>query len=199
LGGWGGRSSGRGRFPRARGCGLGGRRGLRHLRGGRQARCLIGFQLAEAAVDGELRTASVTVGAGDVLPLMVVHEGAGEAVARVGGGRVKFRVPFAVPLVNEQFFFEVTVFGGDPGEELAEDALFLGEVAVEAPLIGGDAGNDHLFGFADGAEGIVKTFEEELEVFGTIVIEQDMFVGAHAVGEAVAAGYGLPRRAGGSG
>jgi hypothetical protein len=195
LGGW----SGRSRFPRARGCGLGRRLGLRHLRSGRHARGLVDCQLAEAAVDGELRAASVTVGAGDVAPLMVVHEGAGEAVARVGGGRVKFRVPFAVPLVNEQFFFEVTIFGGDPGEELAEDALFLGEVAVEAPLIGGDAGNDHLFGLADGAEGIVKTFEEELEVFGIIVIEQDMFVGAHAVGEAIATGYGLARWAGGSG
>jgi hypothetical protein len=58
-------------------------------------------------------------------------------------------------------------------------------------LIGGDARHQHFFAFADGTEGSVEVFEEDEEIFGTVVSEQDVFVGAQAVNEAIATECGF--------
>jgi hypothetical protein len=57
-------------------------------------------------------------------------------------------------------------------------------------LIGGNAQDQVFFGGADGLEAVQVVVEEEEELFG-IFIEQDVFVGAQAVEEAIAAGRGF--------
>src|ERR1039457_2764412 len=54
----------------------------------------------------------------------------------------------------------------------------------------GDAQDQFFFGGADGAEAIQVIVDEEEELFGGLV-EQDVFVGAQAVEEAIAAGCGF--------
>src|ERR1039458_3110734 len=63
----------------------------------------------------------------------------------------------------------------------------VGEDTVEAALVGGDAQDQVLFAGADGLEAVQVVVEEEKELFG-ILVEEDMFVGAQAVEEAIAAG-----------
>jgi hypothetical protein len=67
------------------------------------------------------------------------------------------------------------------------DAGFGGEGAAETPLAVGDAQDQSFFGGADGLEAVPVIVEEEQEVFG-VLVEQDVFIGAQAVEEAVAAG-----------
>src|ERR1019366_457619 len=66
----------------------------------------------------------------------------------------------------------------------------VGEDTVEAALVGGDAQDQVLFAGADGLEAVQVVVEEEKELFG-ILVEEDMFVGAQAVEEAIAAGCGF--------
>src|ERR1039457_3780117 len=54
----------------------------------------------------------------------------------------------------------------------------------------GDAQDQFFFGGADGAEAIQVIVDEEEELFG-VLVEQDVFVGAQAVEEAIAAGCGF--------
>ena len=89
----------------------------------------------------------------------------------------------------DQLPFELKVFGGDRLEALPVDAGLHGEGTVEAPLTGGDAHDQFLFALADGAEAVVEVFEEDEEFFG-IFVEEEVFVGAQAVDESIAAGCG---------
>ena len=66
----------------------------------------------------------------------------------------------------------------------------VGEDTVEAALVGGDAQDQVFFAGADGLEAVQVVVEEEKELFG-ILVEEDMFVGAQAVEEAIAAGCGF--------
>jgi hypothetical protein len=172
-------------------------------RGIGEARGLVDFQLADIAVDGELGAGFIAREGGEGVGIhAIAGEGTGEAVVRVGrsgGGRVEIGVLFVVFLVVDRFPIAGVVPDGDVFKARAVDALFHSEVAVEAPLICGDARDQHFFGFADGAESIVEAFEEQQEIFGVVAVEQDVFIGAHAVGEAVAAGCGLAGGAGGAG
>jgi hypothetical protein len=63
----------------------------------------------------------------------------------------------------------VRIFFDDLLEAVAEEAGFHGEGAVEAPVRGGDAQEQHFFDFADGLEAVVTVFEEEEEIFGVLV------------------------------
>jgi hypothetical protein len=72
-------------------------------------------------------------------------------------------------------------------EAVAVDAGFHRDGAVEAPLIGGDTQDEVFFGRADGLEAVQVVVDEE-EEFGGILVEQDVFVGAQAMEEAIAAG-----------
>ena len=84
----------------------------------------------------------------------------------------------------------VGFFVGDLPKAVAEDAGFHGEGAAEAPLVVGDAQDQHFFAVAEGLEAVVEVFEEHEEIFG-VLVEQDMFIGAQAVEEAIAAGCGF--------
>jgi hypothetical protein len=84
----------------------------------------------------------------------------------------------------------VRIFAGDLLKAVAVDAGFHGEGAAEAPLVVRDRQDQHFFGVAHGLEAVVKVLEEDEELFG-ILVEQDVFVGAQAVDEAVAAGSGF--------
>ena len=77
--------------------------------------------------------------------------------------------------------------GGHVVEAVAVDAGLHGEDTVEAALVGGDAQDQVFFAGADGLEAVQVVVEEEKELFG-ILVEEDMFVGAQAVEEAIAAG-----------
>jgi hypothetical protein len=72
------------------------------------------------------------------------------------------------------------VLCGDLLEALAIDAGFHGEGAVEAPLIGGDAADDHFVAVADGLEAAVEVIEEE-ENCSESSSSRRLFVGAQAV------------------
>jgi hypothetical protein len=167
---------------------------LRRRRGG-EAGSLIDFQLAEIAVDGELGGGFIASEAGEEVGFRTIdHEGTGEAVVgvrRVGGGRVGLGLPLVIYFLVGQFPFAVVVRGRDAREAVAEEGRFHGKGVFEAPHIGGDVGDQHFLAFADGAKGIVEVFEEQEEVFGIIVVKQDVFVGAQSVDQAIAAGCGL--------
>ena len=57
-------------------------------------------------------------------------------------------------------------------------------------MIGGDAEDQFFFGGADGLEAVEVVVDED-EEFGGVLIEQDVFVGAQAVDEVIAAGCGF--------
>ena len=175
------------------------RAGLVARAGGSDAGGLVDFQLADGAVDGKLDATFVAVEVGEVFGAGAIdREGAGQAVVRIGrsgDGREAVGVQFAIPFVINQCFRAGVIRRGDPLETRTVDAGFEGEGTVEAPLIGGDARHEHFFGFASRAEGIVEVFEEQEEFFGIFAVKQDVFVGAQAVKEAIAAGCGLPRGA----
>src|ERR1039458_204097 len=85
--------------------------------GGGVARVLVGFQLAEAAVDGALDAAFVSGELGEGVGTLAIHvEGAGQEVALVGrGGRGRYRIavffgvpPFVVVLVRGRLFTPFT-------------------------------------------------------------------------------------------
>jgi len=166
---------------------------LLHLRVG-LAGGLERFELPERAVDGTLDgrfvagqiREGVGTGAIDV-------EGAGQAVVRIGrdgGGRLR---PFAIGgvlFLLRVYSLLFRVLCGDLLEALAIDAGFHGEGSVEPPLIGGDAADDHYLAVADGLEAAVEVVEEQEKLFG-VLVEQEMFVGAQAVEQAIAAGCGF--------
>ncbi len=121
-------------------------------------------------------------------------EGAGPEVARIGdvgrrrGGFAAAGGILLVVLVLGIDALAVGVLFGDGLEALAVESGFHGEDGVEAPFTSGDAQDQLLFGFSDGLEAIDEVLEEEQEVVG-IVIEDDVFVGAEAVDQAIAAGF----------
>ncbi len=163
------------------------------VRGGGKPGGLEPFQLAQAAIDGALDAGFVAREVGERVSASAIDvEGAGQAVAGVGwgGGRGHMLgVQLVVPFMVDQLPFELKVFGGDRLEALPVDAGLHGEGAVEAPLTGGDAHDQFLFAIADGAEAVVEVFEEDEEFFG-IFVEEEVFVGAQAVDQAIAAGCG---------
>ena len=161
------------------------------------------FELPERAVDGTLDGRFV---AGQIRKAVgtdaVDVEGAGQAVVciwRNGGRRLRLFAKGGVLFLLRVDSLLFRVLCGDLLEALAIDAGFHGERAVQAPLIGGDAADDHFLAVADGLEAAVEVIEEEEKLFG-VLVEQDVFVGAQAVEEAIAAGCGFPgygARAGG--
>ena len=165
--------------------------------GGGDARGLILLQLTEAAVDGALDAAFVVGQFGERVGTLAIHlEGAGQEVALVGWSgrwRHRFAVFFGVSYLGGVLVLAELVDVGDALEVVAVDAGFHGEGAVEAPLIGGDAQDQGFFAGADGAEAVEEVLEEEEEVLG-ILAGEDVFVGAQAVAETVAAGCGFAFR-----
>ena len=175
------------------------------VRGGGKPGGLEPFQLAQAAIDGALDAGFVAREVGERVSASAIDvEGAGQAVAGVGwgGGRGHMLgVQLVVPFMVDQLPFELKVFGGDRLEALPVDAGLHGEGTVEAPLTGGDAHDQFLFALADGAtddhflavagglEAVVEVIEEEEKLFG-VLVEQEVFVGAQAVDESIAAGCG---------
>ncbi len=162
----------------------------------REAGGLIDLQLVEAAVDGALDAGFVAgefggrVGTGGV-----DAESAGQEVARIGRDRRRRRRSaffFGELRGHGVLFLAGLVLVGDPLKEIAVDAGFQGKGAVEAPPQAGDAHDQVLFDGADGLEAVEMVVEAEEELFG-ILIEHDVFVGAQAVDEAIAAGCGLSR------
>jgi hypothetical protein len=150
-----------------------------------------------------LDAAFVAVEVGQVVFVFGVDdEGAAQEVAffRLGaGGGVTVGKEFVIPFAGAPAFFTVAVFHGGAIQTLAEYAGLHGEGAIEAPLIGGDAGDEHFLGFADWAEGGVEVIEEREEIFRVLVIEQEVFIGAQAVAEAIAAGGGFAFGSAGAG
>ena len=162
--------------------------------GGGIARVLVRFQLAEAAVDGALDAAFVSGELGEGVGTLTIHvEGAGQEVAlvgRVGRGRHRIAVFFGVPPFVVVLVLADLVLLGDVVEAVAVDAGFRGEGAVEAPLVGGDAQDQFFFAGTDGLEAVQVVVDEE-EEFGGVLVEQDVFVGAQSMEEAIAAGCGF--------
>src|ERR1039458_10216589 len=158
------------------------------------ARSLVLFQLAEAAVDGALDAAFVAGELDEGVGTFAIHvEGAGQEVALVGRRgrrRHRFAVLFGVLFLRSVLLLAEFFLCGDIVEAVAVDAGFEGEGAVQAPLVVGDAQDQFFFGGADGAEAIQVIVDEEEELFG-VLVEQDVFVGAQAVEEAIAAGCGF--------
>jgi hypothetical protein len=161
--------------------------------GGGDAGGLVVFQLEEAAVYGTLDAGFIAcqlserVGTGGV-----DGESAGGQVAVVGRGERRRR---GVVLVGPLYvigvpFLAGRVAVGDFLEKIAVDTGFHGEAAAETPLMGGDTQDQVLFGGADGLEAVQMVVEEDDES-GGILVEQDVFVGAQAVQEAIAAGCGF--------
>ena len=173
--------------------GAGGGLGAR-VGGGGVARGLVGLQLAETAVNGALDAGFVAGELGERVGTFAIDvEGACQEVAVLGGdgrGWHRIAVLFGPVLVPGVPLLADIVLIGDFLEAVAVDAGFHGEGTVETPLIGGNAQDQVFFGGADGLEAVQVVVEEEEELFG-IFIEQDVFVGAQAVEEAIAAGRGF--------
>jgi hypothetical protein len=163
---------------------------------------LVRFQLTEAAVDGALDAAFVTGEAGEGVGGHAIGvEGAGQAVAfvvRGGDGRRRSALECGALFLPGVGSLSVGVFFGDLLEAVAVEAGFHGEGAVETPVRGGEAQDQHFFGVADGLEAVVEVVEENEEIFG-VFVEQDVFVGAQAVQETIAAGGSLSGGGAGAG
>ena len=158
------------------------------------ARGRVDFQLAETAVDGALQGAFVAGKLGEGVGTFAIHvEGASQEVALDGrGGRGWHRIAvfFGVSLFDVVELLADLFLLGDIVEAVAVDAGFRGEGAVETPLVVDDAQDQFFFAGADGAEAVQEVLEEEEEFFG-VLVEQDVFVGAEAMFEAIAAGCGF--------
>jgi len=158
---------------------------------GGSARGLTDFQLADAAIDGVLDAGFIAGEPGEGVGTIAIHvEGAGQEVSRDGrGGRGGRRIAV---FLGAAFLILVVLPAGlvlldDFMKAVTVDAGFGGEGAAETPLAVGDAQDQSFFGGADGLEAVPVIVEEEQEVFG-VLVEQDVFIGAQAVEEAVAAG-----------
>ena len=175
--------------------------GPRFGRGG-AADLLVGFQPAEAAIDGALDGGLVAGEIGEGVGTGAVDvEGAGEEVSGIGcgrRGRGGVAVGGGVLLVLGVEPPAAGVLFGDGHEALAVDAGFEGKRATEAPFVGGDAEDQSFLGFADGLEAIDVILEQEEEL-GGFVVGEDMFVGAQAVHQAIAAGFIFAFRCAGAG
>src|ERR1019366_362979 len=122
--------------------------------------------------------------------LAIDVEGAGQEVALVrrgGRGRHRFAVLFVLAFFGGVLLLAKLLLLGDIVEAVAVDAGFHGEGAAQAPLVVGDTQDQRFFAGADGLEAVQMVVEEEEEI-GGIFVEQDVFVGAQAVEEAIAAG-----------
>ncbi len=175
--------------------------GRRFGRGG-AADLLVGFQPAEAAIDGALDGGLIAGEVGERVRTGAVDvEGAGEEVSGIGRGRRRWggvAVGGGVLLVFEVEPLAAGILFGDGHEALAIDAGFEGKRAAEAPFVGGDTEDQSFLGFADGLEAIDVILEEEKEL-GGFVVGEDMLVGAQTVHQAIAAGFIFAFRCTGAG
>jgi hypothetical protein len=81
---------------------------------------------------------------------------------------------------------------------LVEEGGFDGGVAAETPLGGDDLFDEVEFDGVGGLEALEVGLVEEVEVVGAFVVEEEVLVGAEAVGGVVAGGDGFAFRGNGS-
>jgi hypothetical protein len=174
----------------------------RRFGSGGAADLLVGFQPAEAAIDGALDGGLIAGEIGEGVGTGTIDvEGAGEEVSGIGcgrRGRGGVAVGGAVLLVLGVEPLAAGILFGYGHEALAVDAGFEGKRATEAPFVGGDTEDQSFLGFADGLEAIDVILQQEEEL-GGFVVGEDMFVGAQTVHQAIAAGFIFAFRCTGAG